>query len=664
MEYLTEKKFSFTSKALPDDTFGVVSFTGREAISECYRFDITLVSENREINFSDVVQQMATLTFFRKDESTVTYHGLVFELEQLHEANGLAFYRACLMPKLYCLSYTRHNQVFMSKSVKDVVTECLKDGGLTSLDFEFNLQKSYETIEYACQFGETHLNYVSRRLEHLGIYYYFKQTDQGEKVVFTDTMIAHTAMPQGDTLPYSPPSGLEAAHMEEILRTFNCRYRLTPESVMLKDYNYEKPSLDVTGTAQVDSKGRGRIYSYGEHVNTPQQAQKLAKVRAEGLRCRRQVFEGEGSVPYISPGYTFTLTGHYRNDFNQKYLTAEVTHEGNQTGFLLAGLASAEKGEAKVYYRNDFLAIPASIQFRPALKAERPHISGFISAKIDAAGSGEYAQVDGMGRYKVMLPFDTSGKKDGKASKWVRMATPYAGTEHGMHLPLHKGTEVLISFMDGDADRPVIIGAVPNAETKSPVTTKNQTQSVIHTAGGNTVSMEDKQGSQRILLHSPTQGSYVRIGALNDPPPFGAADKPKPDKPKSDKPKDERGKKEEEGTDAYAATDEPTGGTTSSEPPETEKGPTWKGGDHEGGRGEIRHPPLYERSPRYRGSHGKYRPPRGEDGNRGRGGGSYRGRRHFSHPYRQLHGDERPLQGGILPHHRQLQRGSDGDEGH
>ena len=433
-----------------------MSFTGTEGISRCYRFDITLVSDNLEVDFAQVVRQGGTFTFFRKDGSTVEYHGLVLRFEQLNEVDGVAFYRAHLLPRLFCLGYTRHNQVFLEKTIQEMVTECLEDGGLTARNFEFRLEGIYESMDYVCQYGESHLAFVSRWLEHEGIYYFFEQTPEGEKVIFTDTMISHTPMPQGDTLSYAPPSGLEAGVMDEVVRSFNCSYRLTPAAIMLKDYNYMKPSLEVTGTADVDPSGRGRIYSYGDHIRSPEEGDRLAGLRSEALIARREIYEGEGSVPYVSPGYTFTLENHYRKGFNRSYLVTEVSHEGNQTGYLLAGLTP--EAEGKLYYRNSFHAIPASVQFRPEVKTERPRISGFIPAKIDGEGSGEYAEVDGYGRYKVILPFDTSGRKDGKASQWLRKVTPYAGSNHGMHLPLHKGTEVAIAFVDGDVDRPIIVG--------------------------------------------------------------------------------------------------------------------------------------------------------------------------------------------------------------
>ena len=526
MEHLSPRKFSFTSSAFPEDTFHVASFTGTEGLSQCYCFDITLLSEDREIDLAGIVQQTATLTFIRRDGSPVDYHGLVLRFEQLHEVDGTAFYRARLMPRLFCLSLTEHNQVFLAKTVQEVATECLKDGGLTDLDFEFRLKKTYDRIEYTCQYGESHLNFVSRWLEHQGIYYFFEQSPRGEKVIFTDTRIAHVPRPEGERVHYAPPSGLEESHREEAVRSFACGYNLTPATVMLKDYNYMRPSLEVSGTARVDDRGRGRVYSYGENFRTSTQGNRLARVRAESLLCRREVFDGESSVPYISPGYTFFMEDHYRESFNQGYLTTEVTHIGDQTGLLPAGFAPGREKEAPVFYRNSFRAIPATVQFRPERIARKPRISGIIPGKIDAGGSGTYAELDSHGRYKVTLPFDISGRKNGKASRWIRMATPYAGSGHGMHFPLHKGTEVLIAFIDGDADRPVIVGAVPNPETPSPVNTDNQTMSMIRTAGGNKMSMEDKTGSQRILFHSPTQGSYVRIGAPNDPPPWGDANPP------------------------------------------------------------------------------------------------------------------------------------------
>jgi type VI secretion system secreted protein VgrG len=227
------------------------------------------------------------------------------------------------------------------------------------------------------------------------------------------------------------------------------------------------------------------------------------------------LYLGEGSVPFMLPGFTFTLENHYRKAVNQNYLITDIDHEGNQTGYLLSGISVGRSGdeENKIYYRNHFTAIPGSVQFRPEVKTEKPKISGTISGMIDAAGSGQYAELDPQGRYKIIFPFDLSGRTGGKASNWVRMVSPYAGSDHGMHFPLHKGTEVLITFIDGDPDRPIIAGAVPNPETPSPVSGANQSMSVIQTAGQNKITVGDQEGGEHILLQSPNQNSFIRIGA-------------------------------------------------------------------------------------------------------------------------------------------------------
>jgi type VI secretion system secreted protein VgrG len=164
---------------------------------------------------------------------------------------------------------------------------------------------------------------------------------------------------------------------------------------------------------------------------------------------------------------------------------------------------------------NRFTAIPAGVQFRPEQNAVKPKFYGTLNATVDAAGSGEYAEIDDQGRYKVIVPFDRSGIRGGRASRWVRMAQPYAGSGYGMHFPLHSGTEVLLTFVDGDPDRPIISGSVPNPETASPVSTSNQTQSMIRTGGGNQFRLEDIAGSQQIHFSSPTEESIISLGAPN-----------------------------------------------------------------------------------------------------------------------------------------------------
>ncbi|MFH1490644.1 MAG: type VI secretion system tip protein TssI/VgrG, partial [Pseudomonadota bacterium] len=445
-------------------------------------------------------------------------HGILTQFEQLHAVDEYVFYRAVLVPKLWWLSLTHHNQVFLNKTVPEIIQEVLEDGGLTTLDIELRLENGYPQWEYICQYRESHFSFVSRWMEREGMYYFFEQTDTGEKMIITDTKVSHTDMPQGKTMHYSPPSGLDELHREEVIKAFICRQTMIPHTLRLKDYNYRTPSLEMNGQADVAAHGRGEVFIYGEHFRTPEEGDTLAKVRAEELLCQEKRFYGESTIPYLRPGYLFDFQDHYRDSFNQTYLTVELEHEGSQAAFLLAGV---QKGLSEVedqpYYRNSFVDIPGDVQFRPERKTEKARFYGAMNAKIDAAESGRYAELDDQGRYKVVLPFDISGRKDGKASTYLRMAQPYAGTDHGMHFPLHKGTEVLLTFIDGDPDRPIIAGAVPNQEYPSQVTSEDQTMSKITTSGGNKIHMEDQEGKQRILLHTPTAGTFLRLGSPNDP---------------------------------------------------------------------------------------------------------------------------------------------------
>lgn len=529
MKFLTEKRFSFVSSALAADSFGVVHFTGTEALSSLYEFDITLVTDDPGLDLDAVLRQPATFTIHRPDEQQVDFNGILAHFEQLHQFNDCIFYRALLRPRLWWLTLTQHNQVCLNLPVvpppqgaeqSSLIGRVLNDGGLSALDYAFRTQKTYAPLEYVCQYSESHYDFMARWLEREGLYYFFEQSGANEKLVLTDSVLSHVDLPHEGKLLYAPPSGLDAQHHDEVIKMLTCRQKMLPQKVLLKDHNYERPTLEVSGSADVDPKGRGEAYVYGEYFSTPEEGDRLAKMYAEALLCHKIEFYGESTVPFMMPGYTFSLDRHYRRDFNRKYLVTEVRHEGNQTGYLVSGLQGALSDiEHGVSYRNSFTAIPASVQFRPERITKKPRIAGTLHATIDAEGSGQYAELDDQGRYKVRLPFDLNDEhKSGKASSFLRMAQPYAGPKRGMHFPLPKGTEVLLTFIGGDPDRPIIAAAVPNPETPSPSTARNQTEAVICTGGSNKLRIEDQQGKESIILESPTADSWVRIGAPNNGP--------------------------------------------------------------------------------------------------------------------------------------------------
>lgn len=526
MEYFQDpasQRFSFKSYAagIPESTFAVLRFKGFESISSPYEFEIMLVSGDADLNLSDILQSQASLTIHRDSGDDVVYNGILAGFAQLHSYEDHYFYRAKLVPKLWWLMQTQHNQVFLDQTAPEIIERALVDGGMDSLDYDISsLEGHYDPIDYVCQYSESHFNFVSRWMEREGLYYYFHHNPDGDRLVLSDSTFSHEPHRQGADLYYAPVSGLEHGHRDEIVLNFTCYQKQLPQRIALKDHNPERPSLEMVVRADVDPNGRGESYIYGEHYNTPEEGERLVAIRAEELLCQKQVFQGDSTVPFLAPGFKFNLNDHYRGSFNQEYLITGITHEGDQTNLLKTSVIGKLDDSADInVYSNNFTAIPADCQYRHPKTASLPKVSGTLHGQIDGELDSKYAQLDEEGRYKVKLPFDINDDHmDGKASARIRMMQPYAGENRGMQFPLSKGTEVLLTFIDGNPDRPVIAGAVSTPTAPGPVNADNQSESVIRSAGNNRIRMEDRAGSERIVMESPSSSSWIRVGAPNDPP--------------------------------------------------------------------------------------------------------------------------------------------------
>lgn len=513
---IADLRLDFVSTALPKDTFSVVSFEGSEGLSQLYAVTVDLVSSQKDPDLDAVMGAGARFVISRR-QGDVFFHGILESFSEDAETDGRYYYRALLRPRLWRLTQEIRNQVFIDQTIQAVLQKVLTDGGLPGSAFAFRLQGSYPERDFICQYGETCYDFLLRWMGRYGLYYFFEQNASGETLVITDTKIAHTDAPGAGRLVYAQTSGLGASHSQETVHDFGVRRTLTTGKVTLRDYNYRKPALDLTVEQPLAVKGSGESYTWGDHYRTPDEGKKLVERRTEALAAGcRQMF-GASFVPDLRPGFTFDLTRHFNPSLNGKYLAVSVTHKGYAAMAGSAGSGPAVAGERRPHYENAFTAIPAGTQYRPPQNPRAP-LTGLMHAHIDAAGSGTYAELDDQGRYKIRLPFDQSGQADGKASAPVRMLQPHVGAGFGLHCPLHKGAEVALGYMDGNPDRPIILGAAPNPENQSPVTSDNQTQCRLTTAGGHKLHIEDKEGSQRILLQSST-GDFLRIGTHNDPVP-------------------------------------------------------------------------------------------------------------------------------------------------
>jgi type VI secretion system secreted protein VgrG len=421
-------------------------------------------------------------------------------------------YRAVVVPRLWELTHSVHSRVYTDNTIVEIIEAVLKHNGLASRDYALRLKQRYPKREHVCQYKETDYGFISRWMEREGMYFFFEHGEDADKLVITDGLSGHELSRQAP-VRYTGRLGGDVTALEAFSH-FRCTSSALPQTVLLKDYDYLNPRLEVSGSAEVSSNGRGVISLYGQNFATPDEGGRYSRVRAEELKARQRVFHGQGRVFHLRPGYRFKLEEHPQPALNQSYLAVAIEHYGNQTTEspeLLALLGLDDTDE----YRAEATAIRADVQYRAPFRHAWPRIEGYEHATVSGPADSPYAQVDEHGRYKLRIHFDESDLVDGSATTWVRMMQPHSGVNEGFHFPLRKGTEALVFFLAGDPDRPVIAGVVPNAITPSKVTSANNTMNVLQSGGLNRMEMRDDAGLQHIKLKSPPENTYIHLGAPN-----------------------------------------------------------------------------------------------------------------------------------------------------
>jgi type VI secretion system secreted protein VgrG len=501
--------FHLEVKPMAIDALQVVSLKGREQISHLFQFDLDLVSSDPDIDFTDVVNKPATLTMLRIDQE-VQLRGMIADFEVGGKTADWVAYRAVFVPRIWLLTLNYQTRIFQNVSVQDIITQVLKDAGFAPKDFKFTLKGKYKPREYCVQYRETDLDFISRLMEFEGMYYFFDHGASHETLVITDDKSGSTPIDGDADIAYHTGGALEPEKDEETVSDFVCRERLVTGKVVLKDYNYRTPQVDVQGDSQLNKDMPGTYYEYGQHVKDVSDAKNLAKVRNEEIECRRRMFTGKSDCMGFHAGYKFTLEQHYRSGVDGDYVFIEVHHAGSQGG----GLPTPMGGGKAPTYSNEFVCIPADVQYRPPRLTPEPKINGIMTGKVETAG-GQYAFLDDEGRYRVKMPFDLGSLGSGKASKAIRLAQPYTGTGYGMHFPVLAGAEIVWACIDGDVDRPLGLGTAPNPTEKSPVGAQNKSQNVIRTASGNELVMEDKANDTCISLRT-TDGHTLVLDDKDD----------------------------------------------------------------------------------------------------------------------------------------------------
>ena len=503
--------FSITGERVPADT-QVVGFRGREAISRPYRVEVFALLPAASLAGFDprgLLGRRATLKVHRASgEVRRAIHGAWSTVTLVRSLpGGAALFRCALAPMLWRLSLTRRSRVFVGETLPRTVEKLLREAGLTERDFAFELASHdrYTAREHVCQYRETNLDFVSRQLEHEGLYYYFTHANDGasERLVITDSISFARPYDRAPVrfLATDTPGGTI-----EGVRALACDYSDVPTGARTYGYNALTPGVPIFGESL---EGAGGVVSSWEPARDPNESARLARIRAEELRAAQSVVDAQGRTFTACAGYTVTLEDH--PIVAGEHLVTEASFQG--CDYTAHRELSAALGLGTEVFETSFKAIPGRVQYRPPRVTERPRVQGFELGLVKGPTSDSaYAQLDAHGRYLVQLMFDDDRTKPTPSAR-LRMLQPHGGPGGmGFHFPLRNGTEVLVSFVGGDPDAPVIAGVAPNAEKPSPVTDANATKNVVQTGGGTRLEIEDTQGAEAVDWSTPYRNTKFHMG--------------------------------------------------------------------------------------------------------------------------------------------------------
>lgn len=465
------------------DGIQVHRVSGREAISSLSSFDIEVVCLDGDAADPAAMEGAeATLVFARDGEEARRVHGMIAEIDDLLDTEvETRQLRLRLVPRAHRLTLVQTQEIFMDLAVPEIVKQKLELVELAAgHDFDLRLRHDYPKREFVVQYKESDLAFVSRLCEHLGISFVFEQHDGRDRIAFID----HAG-------GFNPAPGLGAVSFhgrghQGRVHHIQARTRVIPKSYVQQDYNYRTPQVDLFETAEAPSGLGGGFVESGAHVKTPKEARHLAEVRAQEQEAAHHVFSGKSSLPELAAGARFRLEDH-KHLGDIELLVVEIEHRATQATGLHGG-----QGERS--YANTFKAIDAGLTYRPPRVTPAPRIYGLVTGIIEPTMPGDesrFAKLDEHGRYTVRFLFDNAQHGQRRASRPVRMLQAHAGPGYGTHFPLKPGVEVLLSFIDGDPDRPLIVGAVPNPTTPSPVVAKNALVHRISTETGIVLTMKD-----------------------------------------------------------------------------------------------------------------------------------------------------------------------------
>jgi type VI secretion system secreted protein VgrG len=486
---------------LGEDVLLLRSFSAHEELSCLTEISLDLLSEDREINFNDIVGQNVTIRLELPEGGTRYWNGYISRFVQgLSTSHRFAEYQATMVPWLWFLTLTSDCRIFQEKTLPDIIKQVFDDVGFS--DIEDRTSGGYRTWAYCVQYRETDFNFVSRLMEQEGIYYYFKHEHGKCTIVLCDSRSKHDPFAGYEEISFIP--GTHSSAIQERIREWMVDKVIRPGRFAHTDYNFLKPSTSLMSHEEdprTHAQAEYEIYDFPGEYAEKGEGDKYAKVRLEELARSHEVCSGRSDSRGICSGHLFTMTKHTRRDQNREYLVLSTTCHASAEDYETSGGQSG-------LWDCSFTAIPSAVQFRPMRTTPKPVINGTQTAVVTGP-AGEEIYTDEHGRVKVQFHWDREGQYDENSSCWVRVSQNWAGKNWGAFFLPRIGQEVIVSFFEGDPDRPIVTGAVYNGTNKPPYPlpakkTKSTMKSDSSLGGGgfNEIRFEDKKGEEQIFIHA------------------------------------------------------------------------------------------------------------------------------------------------------------------
>lgn len=473
------------------------AFQGAEAISDLFRFTLTMRSDSNTLKASDIIGKSATVTLTPEGGGKRYVNGIISRFLYLGSGADFAIYSAELVPSLWLLTLGRDRVIYQNMTTPEIVASVLKEYAVT---FEDKLSSTYKAREYCVRYDETAFDFVSRLMEDEGIFYYFTHSDGGHKMVLGDSNTIFTDCPHAKTLT----SHSELAGEDSVMsvKSFQQEARMVVKSQAVDNYNYLTPATALFAKVDGKTNHRGLDYEYPGRHATVSDGQAKARIRVEEYEAMSMVGLGESACPFLLPGTKFTLESHMRADLNVAHVIKSVRHHADHQS-----------------YNNSFETVLPTVPFRPPRLTPRPLVVGSHTAVV-VGSKGEEIWTDKHGRIKVQFPWDRKGKKDDKSSCWIRVSQIWAGQNWGALFLPRIGQEVVVSYIDGDPEQPLITGSVYNADQTTPITLPGMSsQSTIRSrstkkgTAGNELRFEDKKDAEELYMHAQKD---MRVEVEND----------------------------------------------------------------------------------------------------------------------------------------------------